>query len=97
MASQPFLNLRVFVGGVVVDDGVNRLAFFGKSPVLAMLAPKWALRVAAGGSVPPFPPRRAALLLLSGRDGKAGALTEPESCLDSRGECHLYLCALRHF
>jgi len=44
--------------------------------VLAMLAPKWALRVAAGGSAPPIPPLCAASLLLSGRDGKAGALTE---------------------
>src|SRR4051812_38781807 len=26
MASQPFLDLRMLVGGVVVDDGVDRLA-----------------------------------------------------------------------
>jgi hypothetical protein len=25
MASQPFLDLRMLVGGVVVDDGVDRL------------------------------------------------------------------------
>ena len=28
MASQPFLDLRMFVGGVVVDDGVDCLAFW---------------------------------------------------------------------
>jgi hypothetical protein len=54
--------------------------------VLAMLAPKWALRVAPGGSdwsalrgPIPSPPLRAVSLSLSGRDGKAGASTELES------------------
>jgi hypothetical protein len=28
IASQPLLDLRMFVGGVVVDDGVDRLAFW---------------------------------------------------------------------
>jgi hypothetical protein len=68
--------------------------------VLAMLAPKSALRVVAGGSdwsalrgLIPSPPLRAASLLLSGLDGKAGALTEPESCPDSEGEGRAYLRA----
>ena len=47
--------------------------------VLAMLAPKSALRVAAGGSAPPIPSAARRVVLLSGRDGKAGASTELES------------------
>jgi hypothetical protein len=48
--------------------------------VLAMLAPKWALRVAPGGSAPPIPSAARRVALLSGRDGKAGVSTELESC-----------------
>ena len=47
--------------------------------VLAMLAPKWALRVAPGGSAPPIPSAARRVMLSSGRDGKAGVSTEPES------------------
>jgi hypothetical protein len=54
-------------------------ARFGEGPVLAilaMLAGKNALRVAA---LLPSPPLRAAARPASGRDGKAGAPTEQES------------------
>jgi hypothetical protein len=52
--------------------------------VLAMLAPKWALRVAPGGSdwsalrgPIPSPPLRAAPLRLSGRDGTGKQAPQP--------------------
>ena len=47
--------------------------------ILAMLAPKWALRVAPGGSAPPFPYAPLHGPSASGRDGKAGASAELES------------------
>ena len=54
--------------------------------VLAMLAPKWALRVAPGGSAPPIPSAARRDMLSSGRDGKAGASTELESWPGSGGK-----------
>ena len=47
--------------------------------VLAMLAPKRALRVAPGGSAPPIHRAQPHASAASGRDGKAGTTAELES------------------
>ena len=52
--------------------------------ILAMLAPKGALRVAPGGSALPIPFVPLHGLLLPGRDGKAGAPIEQESWVWAR-------------